>query len=98
MHSYPSLIAQIHPAVTGSRRRPEGSSAAPRESISVWEDGPCPPVDLGAPGMYASFEWEDLNAIAPWLKFGSEDPEAAEGRESAWGDPSGRRDGLGFGE
>lgn len=90
-----SLIAQVHPAVSGSRKaRDLGHTRSHAES--VWEDGPCPPIDLGPPGNYASIEWEDIYAIAPWLKFGAED--GSVGGESAWGDVSGRRDGLGFGE
>jgi hypothetical protein len=31
-------------------------------------DGPIPPFDFGPRGMYASFDWEDLDALAPWLE------------------------------
>jgi hypothetical protein len=56
-----------------------------------WEDGPATAAKLGPAGMYASFDWEDFEAIFPWVQFGHEgDNPDLHGM--------GRRDGLGFGD
>lgn len=31
-------------------------------------DGPVTPGSFGPPGMYASFDWDDLHALVPWLE------------------------------
>lgn len=73
------IIAQLCPA--SQRPDPNLPSEPP--------DGPVPPVSLGPPGMYASFDWEDLDALFPWLEL----------RESENGNDVGagtHRAGLGF--
>lgn len=99
------IIAQVHPAVK-RYRHPQSVEGHPEadgrgdEGLAgtTWSDGPTPPIDIGPPGMYASFEWSDLEAIGSWVGLGADgDKSGEDGRASAWGDAGGRRDGWGFG-
>lgn len=75
------IIAQLRPA----------PSQVPRDADSPHApaDGPVPPVSLGPPGMYASFDWEDLDALFPWLELKQSDNGNDEGAGT-------HRAGLGF--
>jgi hypothetical protein len=64
-----------------------------------WTDGQVNSDELGPNGMYASFEYSDLEAIGGWIRIGTDgesDGLDAQG-VSAWSGSGGRRDGLGFG-
>jgi hypothetical protein len=62
-------------------------------------DGDAAHVDLGHPGTYVSFGWEDLEAILPWIKLkGDEGHQTDEmGVVTGVRGSTGRREGLGFG-
>jgi len=68
------LVAQVHP--------PDRDSALPPGASGAVE-GQEP--DLGHPGMYASFGYEDLDDLFPWIEL----------KQSGTGGQS-RRSGLGF--
>lgn len=70
----PRLVAQVHP--------PDRDSALPPGASGAVE-GQEP--DLGHPGMYASFGYEDLDDLFPWIEL----------KQSGTGGHS-RRSGLGF--
>ncbi|GHJ89455.1 hypothetical protein NliqN6_5857 [Naganishia liquefaciens] len=78
------IIAQLCPA----------PSQLPRDADSLHlpptADGAVPPVSLGPPGMYASFDWEDLDALFPWLEL----RQAENGNDGEAGTT--HRAGLGF--
>lgn len=67
------LVAQVHP--------PDRESALPPGASGVVEgDEP----DLGHPGMYASFGYEDLEDLFPWIDL-KQSGTAGESRRSGLG-------------
>ncbi|KAJ9107157.1 hypothetical protein QFC19_002817 [Naganishia cerealis] len=66
-------------------------------------DGPIPPFEFGPRGMYASFDWADLDALAPWLELpqvenGNDGPAAGDEAVPGVRRPVGtHRAGMGFG-
>lgn len=64
------IIAQLAPATQYSSQStsPSPTASAPHLEAPLQIDGSVPPISFGPPGMYASFDWEDLDAIFPWLE------------------------------